>query len=89
VVVAVVIVAWLAIVVAVMLLVGVVIGWASGHLGVRRPESPLGFQATVALHDARTRLDTARAKAEIRATSSRLRRELDRELQRASEEADP
>lgn len=44
--------------------------------------------ATVRLHEARTRLAVAQSKAEIRATSARLRRELDREMWWAEQKED-
>jgi hypothetical protein len=63
-------------------------GIPSGRVQIVRREPPLSSRLRVKLHQARSRLATTQTKNEIRATSARLRRQLDREMRQGFGDSD-
>ncbi len=61
-------------------LIWIIDGIGSGRLELVRRDPPLGSRLKVKLHQTRTRLAATQAKNEIKSTSARLRRQLDREM---------
>ncbi len=66
----------------VILILWIVDGIGSGRMELVRREPPLGSRLKVKLHQSRTRLAATQAKNEIKTTSARLRRQLDREMRK-------
>jgi hypothetical protein len=72
--------------VGVLLLVLMGMAWFEDKLIPREP--PLNGQTRVGIHQAHSRVTAAQTKSEIRATSARLRRQLDRQLRRGFGDSD-